>query len=160
MEVSDKLGGTLQVLHNITVNPRDEYLKVVFVYYNDVEDGDVATIPFQKSVLAETNEVIVPNMMTRLLQHFTSAENIDHVGLYAEGVHLQKIINTQNAMFILFSLIPHVIGQNLTPKSVIHILVPAMNALGLKLPPLIDFLLVAYTKTANNNIPRYGPRQE
>ena len=152
VEETDELGCTLQVLHNITVNPRDDY-RNVFAYYNDVEDGDMETIPFQKSVLVETDEVIVPDTMARLPQHFTTAENIDHVAPYVEGAPFTKKITTCNAMFIPFALIPHVMGQILTLKSVICILVSVMTALGLELPPLMDFLLVACTKTTNNNPP-------
>ena len=54
---------------HITLNPRDEHQNVVFAYYNDVKNDDVETIPFQKSVLAETNEVIMPNTMARLELH-------------------------------------------------------------------------------------------
>ena len=56
-------------------------------------------------------------------------------------------------MFLLFALIPHMMGQNVTPKFVIRILVPVMNALGLELPQLTDFLLAACTKTTNDNNP-------
>ena len=56
-------------------------------------------------------------------------------------------------MFIPFALILHVMGQNLTPKSAIRILVPMMAALGLELPTLMDFLLAACTKTTDNNPP-------
>ena len=151
VEETDQLGGTLQVLHNITVNPQDEHRNPVFTYYNDVKDGDVETIPFQKSVLAETDEVNVPDTMARLLQHFTTTETLDHFGPYEEGAPFTKKITTRNAMFIPLNLIPHVMGQNLTPKSAIRILVPVMVALGLKLPTLMDFLLAACTKTADNN---------
>ena len=153
VEETDKLGGTLKVLHNIAVNQRDDYQNVVFAYYNDVENGDVETILFQKTVLAKPDEVIVPDTMTRLLQHFTTAKNLDHVGLYAEGDQFTKKITTWNTMFLPFALIPHVMGKNLTPKSVIRILVPVTNALGLELPELMDFLLVACTKTVDNNPP-------
>jgi len=153
VEETGKLGGTLQVLHKIAVTPRDDHQNVVFTYYNDVKDGDVETIPFQKAVLAETDEVIVPDMMTRLLQHFTTAENLDHMGPYAEGDPFTKMITTGNAMFLPFTLISQVMEQNLTPKSAIRILVLVIITLGLKLPQLTNFLLAACTKTADNNLP-------
>ena len=90
VEETDQLGGTLQVLHNITTNSGDKHRNAVFAYYNDVEDGDVESIPFQKSMLAETYEVTVPNMMVRLLQHYTTTKTLDLVGLYAEGVLSSK----------------------------------------------------------------------
>lgn len=43
--------------------------------------------------------------------------------------------------------------QNLTLKSAICILAPAMNSLGLVLPQLVDFVLSTCTKTAVNNPP-------
>ena len=128
VDETDQLGGTLQILHNITVNPQDEHRNVVFTYYNDVKDGDVETIPFQKSVLAETDEVTVSNTMARLLQHYTTTKTLDLVGPYAEGDTFIKKITTRNATFIPFSLILHVMGQNLSLKAAIRNLVPVMAA--------------------------------
>ena len=153
VEETDKLGGAIQVLHNVTVNPRGDHRNVAFIYYNDVEDVAVESIPFQKALLAETDDVIIPNTMTRLLQQFTTDENLDLVGPYAEGAPFTKKITIRNTMFLPFALIPYVMGQNLTSKSAICILVPVMNSLGLELPQLTDFLLVACTKTTDNNPP-------
>ena len=79
VEATDKLGGTLQVIHNIAPNPGDDHHNVVFAYYNDVEEGEVETIPFLKSMLAETDEVNVPDTMARLNQHYTTTETLNLV---------------------------------------------------------------------------------
>ena len=76
----------------------------------------------------------VPYTMARLLQHFTNDKNLNLVGLYAAGAPFTQKITTWNSMFLPFTLIPHVMGQDLTPKSMIRILVPVMNTLGLVLP--------------------------
>ena len=48
VETTDKLGGTAQVLHNITVHPNDDHCNVPFAFYNDVGDGAVESIPLSK----------------------------------------------------------------------------------------------------------------
>ena len=55
-------------------------------------------------------------------------------------------------MYIPFALLPYVIGQNLTPRAAIFILIPVKSSLGLKCKPLIDFLLVAATYTNGNGL--------
>ena len=104
-------------------------------------------------MLVETDEGTVPNTMTRLLQHYITTKTLDLVGPYAERDAFTKKITTQNSIFIPFALIPHVMGQNLTPKATVRILVPVLVALGLDLPTLTDFLLAACTKTNDNNQP-------
>ena len=55
MEKTDELGGTLQFLHNVSKHtiPGDNR-NVPFIYFGDVEDGEVESIPFMKGLLAET----------------------------------------------------------------------------------------------------------
>jgi len=56
-------------------------------------------------------------------------------------------------MFIPFSLVPHVIGKNLTPRAAVQVLTTVMATLELDLPQLTRFLLAACTKTVDNNPP-------
>ena len=56
-------------------------------------------------------------------------------------------------MYLPFALIPHMIGQNLTPKTAICTLVPVMSCLGIKYPQPLNSLLSAGTKTSDNNPP-------
>ena len=59
MEKTDELGGTLQFLHNVSKHTvHGDNWNVSFIYFGDVEDGEVESIPFQKGLLAETEEVI------------------------------------------------------------------------------------------------------
>ena len=44
VEATDKLGITLQVIHNIAPNPGDDHRNVVFAYYNDVEEVKVGIV--------------------------------------------------------------------------------------------------------------------
>ena len=134
VEDTSKLGGTIQVLHNVAVNPRGDHQNVAFSFYNDVKDRAVEFVPFKKAFLVETDEVIVLDTMARLLHYFTTNEALDLVGLYAAGDPFTQKIYTRNAMFLPCALIPHMMGQNLKLKSVICILVPVMNSLGLVLP--------------------------
>ena len=46
VEEIDKLGGSIQALHNVAMNPRGDHQNVAFAYYDDVEDGAVDSIPF------------------------------------------------------------------------------------------------------------------
>ena len=56
-------------------------------------------------------------------------------------------------MYVPFLLLSYLIGQNLTPKDAIHVLIPVMSSLRLVCKPLIDFLLVAATYNTNNGLP-------
>ena len=102
VEETDQLGGTLQVIHNITPNPGDDHRNVVFAYYNDVEEGEVESNPFLKSVLAETEEVNVPLTTTRLNQLYTTTETLELVGPFADGDPFTKKITTRNATLYPF----------------------------------------------------------
>ena len=98
VEETDKLGGSIQVLHNIVVNPRGDHQNVTFTYYNDVKDRAVESVPFQKVLLVETDEVIVPDTMTRLLQLFTTNEGLNLVDPYTaveEGLKIGTELLTQ-----------------------------------------------------------------
>ena len=131
VEAINKLGGTIQVLHNIAVHPSGDQHNVPFVFYNDVKDWAVESVTFQKYLLAKTDEVIVLDKIERLFQYFTTNETINIVGPYVAGKALTKNTTTRNTMFLPFILFPYVMGYNLTPKSAIRILVPVMHSLGL-----------------------------
>ena len=92
-----------------------------------------------------------------MLSIFTGDANLDLVGPFVADVASTKTTQTQNSMYIPFPLLPYVIGQNLTPKVAIHILIPVMSSLGLKCKPLINFLLVAATYTTGNGLHLAAP---
>mmetsp|Transcript_31582 Transcript_31582/g.35346 ORF Transcript_31582/g.35346 Transcript_31582/m.35346 type:complete len:444 (+) Transcript_31582:725-2056(+) len=56
-------------------------------------------------------------------------------------------------MFLPFALVPYVIGQTLTPRAAVQVLVPVIAALNLELPQLTHFLLAVCTKTEDNHPP-------
>ena len=91
--------------------------------------------------------------MDRLLQLLTGDENAELVGPFTDNAASTKKFTRRNSIYLPFALIPHVIGQNLTPKTAVRTLVPVISSLGLECPQLLDFFLAAYTKTANNNPP-------
>ena len=84
-----------------------------------------------------------------MLSIFAGDASLDMVCPFTAGMAATKT----NSMYILFVLIPYVIGQNLTPKTAIQVLKSVMSSLGLKCKPLIDFLLVAATYTTGNRLP-------
>ena len=124
-----------------------------FIYFGDVEDGEVESIPFMKDLLAETEEVNSLDTVERLQTNFNNDEGLHLVGPFAETDHHTKKNNTRKSMFLPFALVPHVIGKNLTPRAAVQVLVPVMATLDLELPQLTQFLLAACTKTADNNPP-------
>ena len=64
METTDEVGGTIQFLHNIYKHTvHGENRNVSFIYFGDVEDGEVESIPFQKGLLAETEEMVALETM-------------------------------------------------------------------------------------------------
>ena len=154
METPDVLGGTLQFLHGVSLHTaRDANRNVAFVYYGDVEDGNVESIPFVKGLLAEADEVTTLDTMERLVTKFNNDDALDLVGPFADNAaHTKKII-TRKCMFLPFALVLSVIGRNLTPRAAVQVLVPLMAALELVLPQLTHFLLAACTKAADNNPP-------
>ena len=89
VEETDKLGGSTQVLHNVAVNPRGDHRIVAFAYYNDVEDRAVESIPFQKGLLAEKDDRIFPDMMTRLLQHLPLTRTL------ISWVRMRRVLHSQ-----------------------------------------------------------------
>ena len=89
-------------MHNIAPNPGDDHCNIAFAYYNDVEEGEVETIPFLKSVLAETDEVNVPQTTERLNQLYTTTKTLKLVGPFADGDPFTKKITTRNATIVLF----------------------------------------------------------
>ena len=91
--------------------------------------------------------------MDRLVTQFNNDENLALVHPFAETAAHTKKITTLKCMYLPFALVPHVIGQNLTPRAAVQVLVPLMDALELVLPQLTQFLLAACTKTTDNNAP-------
>ena len=87
------------------------------------------------------------------MSKFSNDEALDLVGPYNDSSQFTKKITTRNSMFLPFALVPYVIGQILTPKAAVQVLVRVMTALGLELPQLTRFLLAACTKTADNHPP-------
>ena len=154
METTDEPGGTLQFLHGVSLHttPGDNR-NVPFIYYGDVEDGEVESIPFMKALLAETDEVNALNTMDRLVTQFSNDENLVLVGPFADAAANTKKIITRKSMYLPFALVSQVIGRNLTPRQAVQVLVPLMDALELVLPQLTQFLLAACTKTTNNHAP-------
>ena len=63
MEACDKLGGTLQFLHNVSLHTSGENCNVAFAFFGDVEEGEVKSVPFQKGLLGETDAVFAPKTM-------------------------------------------------------------------------------------------------
>ena len=154
METTDEPGGTLQFLHNIYKHTvHGDNRNVSFIYFGDVEDGEVESIPFQKELLAETDEVVVWDSMARLMTQFENDENLGLSGPFGDAALHTKKITTRKCMFVPFSLVPHVIGKDLTPRAAVQVLVPVMAALELDLPQLTGFLLAACTKTTDNHPP-------
>ena len=149
----DKVGGTLQILHNICPHiPRGTHRGSIFAYLNDVRSHDIEVVPFQEDLLAPVDEtVITPDTMDRMLELFAADSNADLVGPFVAGAAGTKKPQTRNSMYIPFPLLSYVIGQNLTPKAAIHILVPVMSSLGIECPPLIDFLLASATFNTGND---------
>ena len=88
-----------------------------------------------------------------MLQNFGSDEAVDLVSPYTDSQGFTNKITTRNSTFLHFALIPFVMGQNLTPKATVRILVPVISLLGLELPQLINFLLATCTKTVDNHPP-------
>ena len=120
MEKSDELGGTLQFLHNVSKHtiPGDNR-NTSFIYFGDVEDGEVESIPFMKDLLAETEEVNSLDTIERLQTNFNNDEGLHLVGPFAETDHHTKKVITRKSMFLPFALVPHVIGKNLTPRAAV-----------------------------------------
>ena len=106
VEATNKLGGTVQVLHNMVVHPSGDHCNAPFDFYNYVEIGAVESVLFQKALLAETDEMIVLATMERLLQNFTTNEAVDFVGLYVDNQVFTKRFTPRNPMFLHFALIP------------------------------------------------------
>ena len=150
----DKIRGTLQILHNICPHiPRSVHRGAKFAYLNDVQSNDVKVVPFHKALLAPADEtVITPISMDRTLEIFSGDASVDLVSPFADGDAATKKSQTRNLMCIPYLLLPYVIGQNLTIKAAIHILVPVMSSLGFECWPLLDFLLAAATFTTGNDI--------
>ena len=56
----DKIGGTLQILHNICPHiPRGTHRGAKFAYLNDVRSNDVEVVPFQEGLLTLADAVVV-----------------------------------------------------------------------------------------------------
>ena len=125
METIDEPGGTLQFLHGVSLytTPGDNR-NVPFIYYGDVEDGEVESIPFMKALLAETDEVNALNTMDRLVTQFSNDENLVLVGPFADAAANTKKIITRKSMYLPFALVSQVIGRNLTPRQAVQVLVP------------------------------------
>ena len=153
MEKPDELGGILQFLHNISVHTSKDHYNVPFAYFDDVEDGEVESVLFQKSLLTEADEVIVLDTMERLEMEFANDKNLGLVGTYTDATPFTKKITMRECIFLPFALVPHVIGQNLTPREAVQVLVPVMAALNLKLSQLTQFILATCTKATDNHPP-------
>ena len=57
-------GGILQFPNGVSLhtNPGDNQ-NVLFIYFGDIKDGEVESIPFLKTLLAEADKVIALNTM-------------------------------------------------------------------------------------------------
>mmetsp|Transcript_31582 Transcript_31582/g.35347 ORF Transcript_31582/g.35347 Transcript_31582/m.35347 type:complete len:152 (+) Transcript_31582:224-679(+) len=80
MEKCDKLGGTLQFLHNVSLHTSGENCNVPFAYFGDFEEGEVESIPFQKNLLDEADAVIILDSMDRSVLKFANDEALNLVG--------------------------------------------------------------------------------
>ena len=59
MKKTDELGGTLQFLLNVSKHTiQGDNRNVPFIYFGNIEDGEVKSIPFLKGLLAETKDEI------------------------------------------------------------------------------------------------------
>ena len=112
VETVDKVGGTLQILHNICPNiPRGTHRGAKFAYLNNVQSHDIEVVPFQEDLLAPVDEtVITPDTMDRMLEIFVADSNADLVGPFVAGAAATKKTQTQNLMYIPFPLLSYVIG--------------------------------------------------
>mmetsp|Transcript_42607 Transcript_42607/g.48267 ORF Transcript_42607/g.48267 Transcript_42607/m.48267 type:complete len:191 (-) Transcript_42607:1462-2034(-) len=79
IEKCDKLGGTLQFLHNVSLHTSGENCNVTFAYFGDVEEGEFESVPFQKNLLGEADSVIVLDSMDQLVSKFANDEALDLV---------------------------------------------------------------------------------
>ena len=87
VETVDKIGGTLQILHNMCPHiPRGNHRGTEFAYLNDIRSKDVEIIPFQEELLTLANAVVVtPVNMERMLELFASDLTANLVGPFADG---------------------------------------------------------------------------
>ena len=64
METTDVPGGTLQFLHGTSFHTtHSDNRNAPFIYYRDVKDGEVKSIPFLKSLLAKADKGNALNIM-------------------------------------------------------------------------------------------------
>ena len=116
METPDVPGGTLQFLHGVSLHTAlDANRNVAFIYYGEVEDGNVESISFLKGLLAKADEVNTLDTMERLVTQFNNDDALALVGPFADNVAHTTKITTRKCMFLPFALVSSVIGRNFTP---------------------------------------------
>ena len=98
--------------------------------------------------------------MERLLQNFTTNETVNLVSPYVDNQTFTKKITTRNSMFLPFNLIPHVIGQNLTPQAAVRILSPVMTSLRSRISTIDQFPIGSLYQDCGQQTARHRPRQE
>ena len=104
VKMTDKLGSTLQILHNICPhtsrsNHRGDIF--IFAYLNDIHSGDVEVVSFQQELLAvtESDKAVTPISMTQILALFANDKNLDLVGPFTAGAASTKNKNNQDQKF-------------------------------------------------------------
>ena len=124
--VDGEPGGRLQVLHGFLCHQGDGHNRGrVFACLNDVEDLDIDIVEVNNQILTVADKVRVCNTVNWQIQDFNENEELRLVPAHARNAPNTRAIKTRRSMHILALLVPHVIGQDLTPRKALVTLLPS-----------------------------------
>jgi hypothetical protein len=159
MFVSDGLSktGRLKLLHGFernagAVGRQDLDQKVNFCFEGEVDGTDVSTVPFDPNQLGMTAYV---NATTTFARHLTLLESkpTQHLVGRFESTAGVNTIRTRSSMFVLYDLVPVLLGKDYTAAETFQLAFPFLEEGGLEAvcAPFLTFLQLASTSPTTDN---------
>ena len=127
---------------------------LTFAFVDEVDGIDIQSFALEETHLERTEEVRIPGTPERLMEMLTDEPDEEMIGPIEDKAVVQKVVRTRKSMFIPFPLVEYVIGKDLTARQAFEMLLPVVDALGLRThcKQLLTFLVVAVTKPSASNI--------
>jgi hypothetical protein len=144
--------GVLRVLSGIQLFPgipgqtRDR-LKT-FAFEGDVVGVDMATITFDPSQLAITDDIIVTGSIAQTRQLLAAEPTHDMLGHFTTEAVNTRTTKFRRATYIPFEFMELVLGKYLTARKAYELIIPRLIDSGYEslCDPLVDFLTLALVK--------------
>jgi hypothetical protein len=147
--------GVLWVLHGIQllsgIPGQTRYCLKTFAFEGDVVGVDMATIAFDPSQLAITDDIIVPGSITRTRQLLAAEPTHDMLGHFTTEAVNTRTTKCRRATYIPFEFMELALGKDLTARQAYVLIIPRFIDSGYEslCEPLVDFLTVALVKPSD-----------